>query len=203
MGDAASPFASGGDDPAFTEPGCPLVFTATFGLLARCLLASIWTHRSGLRSGRLSRPSSLLRPLLASARGSARLSARPDAARAPSPRRPPEISHPVFAARPPTLRCRASTGRDLAASGPLVRPWRLLAGSCSSARGFATRFFQTPPRDDALALRYPSPRSGWDEDFHFADWITCSAYHKKAPTRSGRRFELSLRRFGRKQEHNQ
>ena len=89
-----------------------------------------------------------------------------------------QVSHPTFAARPPTLRRRALTDLDFAASCPLVRPWRLLAGSCSSARSFATRFFQTPPRDDALALRFPSPRSGWDEDFHFADWMTGSAYNK-------------------------
>ena len=30
----------------------------------------------------------------------------------------------------------------------------LRSGSCTSARTFAPRFFQTPPRDDALALRY-------------------------------------------------
>jgi hypothetical protein len=28
-----------------------------------------------------------------------------------------------------------------------------LSGSCPSSRGFAPRFLQTPPRDDALALR--------------------------------------------------
>jgi len=30
----------------------------------------------------------------------------------------------------------------------------LRSGSCTSARTFAPRFFQTPPHDDALALRY-------------------------------------------------
>ncbi|MDQ1404809.1 MAG: hypothetical protein QOG55_438, partial [Acidobacteriaceae bacterium] len=30
---------------------------------------------------------------------------------------------------------------------------------------FAPRFLQTPPRGDALALRYPSPPSGWDGTF--------------------------------------
>src|SRR5437660_1371481 len=38
----------------------------------------------------------------------------------------------------------------------------LISGSCSSARIFAPRFLQTPPRGGALALRYPSPPSGWD-----------------------------------------
>jgi hypothetical protein len=28
------------------------------------------------------------------------------------------------------------------------------SGFCSSARAFAPRFFQTPPHDDAFALRY-------------------------------------------------
>jgi hypothetical protein len=27
---------------------------------------------------------------------------------------------------------------------------------------FCFRFLQTPPHGDALALRYPSPPSGWD-----------------------------------------
>ena len=37
----------------------------------------------------------------------------------------------------------------------LARPGRvgLVSGSCPSGRGFAPRFLQTPPRDDALALR--------------------------------------------------
>ena len=37
----------------------------------------------------------------------------------------------------------------------LTRPAHacLLSGFCSSGRSFATRFLQTPPRDDALALR--------------------------------------------------
>ncbi|MGC1902895.1 MAG: hypothetical protein WA715_03655, partial [Candidatus Acidiferrum sp.] len=34
-----------------------------------------------------------------------------------------------------------------------------------SARIFAPRFLHTPPRGDALALRYPSPPSGWDGTF--------------------------------------
>ena len=82
-----------------------------------------------------------------------------------SPRRPPEISHPSFAARPPTLRCRALTGMDFAAIGPLVRPWRLSVGSCSSARSFAPRCFQTGPRGTrpcaslALCLTRPGQRT--------------------------------------------
>lgn len=166
------------DDPPFAESGCPLVVTATLGLLARCLLASTRTHRSGLRSSRLSRPSSLLCPVLTSARRSTRVATRPGAAHAASPRRPPEISHPLFAARPPALRLGALTDEDFAIFRPLVHPSRLSAGSCASARSFAPRCFQTRRRRRTLALRYPSPRSGWDEDFHFADGMTCSAYKK-------------------------
>ena len=44
---------------------------------------------------------------------------------------------------------------DFVVDRPLVRRSRLLSGSCPSARTFAPRFLQTPPRDDALALRYP------------------------------------------------
>jgi hypothetical protein len=47
----------------------------------------------------------------------------------------------------------------------LVRHSRLLFGSCSSARTFAPRFLQTLPRDNALALCYPSPPSGWRGTF--------------------------------------
>src|SRR5881392_454307 len=51
------------------------------------------------------------------------------------------------------------TSRSLARSSDAVG---LKSGSCPSARIFAPRFLQTPPHDDALALRYPSPPSGWD-----------------------------------------
>src|SRR5207245_6414323 len=37
----------------------------------------------------------------------------------------------------------------------------LSVARCPSARIFAPRFLQTPPHGDALALRYPSPPSGW------------------------------------------
>jgi hypothetical protein len=38
---------------------------------------------------------------------------------------------------------------DFATSCPLVRRWRLISGFCSSARTFAPRFLQTPPRGDS------------------------------------------------------
>src|SRR5947207_5975953 len=54
------------------------------------------------------------------------------------------------------------TSRSLARSSDAVG---LKSGSCPSARIFAPRFLQTPPHGDALALRYPSPPSGWDGTF--------------------------------------
>lgn len=117
-----------------------------FGLLARCLLAPTRTHRSGLRSSRLSRPSSSLHPVLTSALCSASLAAHPDATHVASLRRPPEISRPPFAARPPALLGRALIEMDFAAFCPLVRPLRLVADSCASPRSFAPRCFQTCSR---------------------------------------------------------
>jgi len=42
---------------------------------------------------------------------------------------------------------------DFAVIRPLVLALGLISGFCSSGHGFAPRFLQTPPRDDALALR--------------------------------------------------
>ena len=47
-------------------------------------------------------------------------------------------------------------GMDFVISCSLVQAHGLLSGSCSSGRGFASGFLQTPPRGDALALGY-----GW------------------------------------------
>jgi len=43
---------------------------------------------------------------------------------------------------------------------------RLVSGSCSSARGFAPRFFQHRPCGPCLAVRSKSLRPGSSEDFH-------------------------------------
>jgi hypothetical protein len=75
--------------------------------------------------------------------------------------RSPGISSTAFHARPPDLRFAPLMDMDFAALCPLVRRLRLGSGSCTSARAFAPRFLRTPPRGDALALRYPSPPSGW------------------------------------------
>ena len=56
---------------------------------------------------------------------------------------------------PPDLRFASLVDMDFAVDRPLVRRSRLVSGSCSSVHAFAPRFLQTPPHDDALALRYP------------------------------------------------
>ena len=56
---------------------------------------------------------------------------------------------------PPNLRSAFLVDMDFVVDRPLVRRSRLISGSCSSVHTFAPRFLQTPPRDDALALRYP------------------------------------------------
>src|SRR5262249_20985889 len=69
-----------------------------------------------------------------------------------TPDRPPEVRSTAFAARLPDLQPWPLMDVDFAISCPLVRPRLPLSGFCTSGRGFATRFLQTPPRDDALAF---------------------------------------------------
>ena len=75
--------------------------------------------------------------------------------------RSPGVSSTAVYARPPDLRFASLMDMDFAVLCPLVRRSRLRSGSCTSARVFVSRFLRTPPRGDALALRYPSPPSGW------------------------------------------
>ena len=63
--------------------------------------------------------------------------------------RPPGVSSIAFGAQPPDLRFASLMDMDFATSCPLVRRWRLVSGFCSSARTFAPRFLQTPPRGDS------------------------------------------------------
>jgi hypothetical protein len=70
-----------------------------------------------------------------------------------TPSRPPEVSLTAFHAQPPNLRFAPLMEMDFAVIGQLVRRLRLISGFCPSARVFAPRFLQTPPRGDALALR--------------------------------------------------
>ena len=67
--------------------------------------------------------------------------------------RPPEVSSTAFDAPPPDLPPVSLMDMGFAVTCPLAR---LLSGSCSSARIFAPRFFQAPPRGECyftLALR--------------------------------------------------
>ena len=66
----------------------------------------------------------------------------------------PEISSTAFHAQPPNLRFASLIDMGFAIIGPLAQRSRLRSGSCTLARAFAPRFLQTPPHDDALALRY-------------------------------------------------
>jgi hypothetical protein len=67
--------------------------------------------------------------------------------------RSPEVSSTAFRASPPNLRFALLMEKGFAKPGPLAQRSRLIFGFCSSARTFAPRFLQTPPRGDALALR--------------------------------------------------
>ena len=68
-------------------------------------------------------------------------------------RRSPGVSSCAFGAQPLDLRLWSLMDMDFVLSCALVRPQRLLSSFCSSARTFVPRFLQTPPHDDALALR--------------------------------------------------
>src|SRR5579863_1768096 len=72
------------------------------------------------------------------------------------------------------------TSLSLASSSSAVG---LISGSCPSARVFAPRFLQTPPRDDALALRYHFSPSGCEEDLHLQAVIHERRTLKKNRTR--------------------
>ena len=67
----------------------------------------------------------------------------------------------AFRAQPPDLQLTPLMDMDLAIRRSLVRRSGLISGFCSSTRAFARRFLQTPFYIGALALRYPSPPSGW------------------------------------------
>jgi hypothetical protein len=67
--------------------------------------------------------------------------------------RSPEVSSTAFRASPPNLRFALLMEMGFAKPGPLAQRSRLIFGFCPSAHTFAPRFLQTPPHDDALALR--------------------------------------------------
>lgn len=74
----------------------------------------------------------------------------------------------AFCTQPPNLREAGLMDMDFAVIGPLVRRLTPLSGFCPSARAFARRFFQTPPRGGqrpCALLPFTSIRLV--EDFHF------------------------------------
>ena len=79
--------------------------------------------------------------------------------------RSPAISSTAFDTRPPDLPPALLMDTDFAISCPLVQRRRPPIRFLSIGPSFAPRFLQTPPHGDALALRYPSPPSGWDGTF--------------------------------------
>src|SRR6516162_1332337 len=90
----------------------------------------------------------LLRPLLTSAARSDDLSAFSVAAMA-TRGRSPGVSSIAFCAQPPDLRFAPLMDMDFVMRCPLVRRLRLVSVFCPSARTFASRFLQTPPRGDS------------------------------------------------------
>ncbi len=91
-------------------------------------------------------------------------------------RRPPEVSSTAFAAHPPDLQHGPLMDMDFAVSCPLVRRWRLVSGFCPSTRTFDPCFFQTPPRGDALALRYDFTSIRLSKGLSPSSCRTCSAH---------------------------
>jgi hypothetical protein len=67
--------------------------------------------------------------------------------------RPPGVIPAAFHAQSPDLRFPFLMNMDFAKLGLLVLRWRLISGFCSSTRAFATRFFRTLRRRNALAFR--------------------------------------------------
>ena len=124
------------------------------GLRFRTLRLSLSVRSTfRLRSASLASPAlCLLCPLLTSAPRSASLatcSVRTSGQRC----RSPEVSSTAFPTHPPDLPSRLLMAMDFAVIRPLVQALGLISGFCSSGRGFAPRFLQTPPPGDALALR--------------------------------------------------
>src|SRR5215475_6097198 len=80
-----------------------------------------------------------------------------------TPSRSPGVSSIAFNAQPPNLRFASLMNMDFAMCCPLVRRWRLLFGSCSSARIFDPRFLQTPPRGGSpcVSLTLHLHQVGW------------------------------------------
>src|SRR6266545_6983172 len=67
---------------------------------------------------------------------------------------------------------------------PLVpEPSRLISGSCSSPRAFVSRFLQTPPRGDALALPLSFASTWLDRGLSPPSVETCPAHTPRLSAR--------------------
>ena len=80
--------------------------------------------------------------------------------------RSPGVSPCACGAPPLDVRLRSLMAMDVVLSCALVRPQRLIASFCASARTCDTRCFQTAPHGDALAFLWPAPPAGWQRDLH-------------------------------------
>ena len=96
--------------------------------------------------------------------------------------RSPEVSSTAFRTQPPNLPPAPLMDMGFAVSCQLARRRRPHIRFLFIGSRFAPRFLQTPPRDDALALRYHFSPSGCEEDFHLQAVI-----HERRTTRKARR----------------
>jgi hypothetical protein len=80
---------------------------------------------------------------------------------------------------------------DFVLSCRLVRRWRLVSGSCSSARVFACPFFQTTLHSDALGVRLSFTSIRLDRDFH-PELSNMLGTQKKRRPFTERRFQFQI-----------
>jgi len=92
--------------------------------------------------------------------------------------RSPAISSTAFDTRPPDLPPASLMDTDFAITCPLVRRRRPQIQFLSIGPYLCSTLPSDPPHGDALALRYPSPPSGWDGTLT-ASCRTCAAYSRK------------------------
>src|ERR1700730_5778871 len=88
--------------------------------------------------------------------------------------RSPGVSSIAFSAQPPDLRFAPLMDMAVAVRRPLVRRLRVVSGSGSSARTFASRFLQTPPRGD-------SPCASLTLHLHLVALVQIAVTSKNAP----------------------
>src|ERR1019366_9394300 len=79
-----------------------------------------------------------------------------------------------------SIRCSSIAGLSVAIKRRSSGTVCLVSGSCSSARIFAPRFFQTTPHNVAFALRYPFSSTRMGRGLPPPSCQTCSAHNKRA-----------------------